>query len=136
MSEIEKQLCEAEREGAEIASLAEQKIGSLKEELAQLKKTSGKYCEDCHFLLRILYLAVGVGFGAVWFLVWLPWGKAEAWQDQLGLGLALAPLAFIEIDWRWELFKRDSAWVAWNDNDVYRRVAARWNGFLERKMMR
>jgi hypothetical protein len=136
LAEVEKQLHEAEQQGAEIASLAEQEIGRLKDELVQVKKTSGKYCTECHLLLRILYVAVGMGFGMIWFFVWFPWSTAEAWQDEVGVGLVLAPVTFIELDWRWELFKRDTAWVAWNDNDVYRRIAARWNGLLERKMMR
>ena len=124
LAEMRERLEEAERDGAEIAALAEREIARLKAGTQE----QGLFCLGCEWKRRAIAVLVGIMFLAVWFHASPPGDDAEL--TGLGIGWALSPLLAVIARWRWLLFKRKYAWEAWNDNDIYREIAARWNGFL------
>lgn len=140
LADIQTQLAEAEHDGAEIAALAEQTITDLRLEIAALKKKRGTqdgggFCRNCQRKREIIAVLIGVIFLAVWFRINPP-GEVDGGLTCLGISFALIPLFSIVVCWHWALFKRKYAWVSWKNNDIYRRISARWNGSLERVRMR
>ena len=134
LAEIHGQLADAERDGAEIAALAEETIRKLKGELARLQNTTNDYCKSCQRKREVIAALVGGVFLGVWFHINAP---GNDWDlTWLGIWLSVIPLLSVLMYWQVLLFCRKYAWVSWKDNDIYRRISARWNGSLERARMR
>ena len=138
LAEVQGRLHEAERDGAEIAALAERTIGNLRLENASLKAGTQEqvvFCLGCEWKRRAIAVLVGIFFLGMWFHAYPP-GDADAELTWLGISLAVSPLLIVFARWRWLLFKRKYAWEAWDDNDIYRAIAERWNGLLQGIRMR
>ncbi len=139
LADVQAQLCAAEQDGAEIAALAEQTISSLRVEIARLKKgetqEGGDLCRSCQRKREIIASLVGGVFLGVWFRMNPP-SEVDGGLTCLGIWFSVIPLLSVVVCWQLLLFRRKYSWVSWKDNDIYRRITARWNGSLERARMR
>ena len=133
-AELKKRLEESERDGAEIARRAQQIIEDLRLENSNSEKADD-LCYSCEIKRRCLALAAGGFFLPVWFHIYPP-DEANLEVSLLGFCVALSPLLAVFCYWHWLLFKRRYTWIAWNDNDIYRDIAQRWNGVLESARLR
>jgi hypothetical protein len=130
-------LDELRREFAAYRQNAETKIAQLTRNPGRQSAApnpGGIFCRGCEWKRRILALAAAWPIAVLWFLV-IERSDAEVWQHLLGVILAASPLVGVLLRWRWLLFRRKYSWVSRKDNDIYRAIAARWNGFLERISM-
>jgi hypothetical protein len=137
---LREEVARLERDGARLArafNQAKETIEKLQQQLAGQQggfQNAGKFCRGCEWKRRILALIAAWPIAAFWFSHY-PWSDAENWQRWFGVLLAAAPLLIVLARWRLLLFKRKYSWVTWRDNDIYRAVAEKWNGFLARLAM-
>jgi len=138
LAEVQKQLQQVERDGQEIAVRAEAIITELRRENAQLRQATQEanpLCRPCESKRRNIAVLVGIMILAVWFRIKVT-GHAVPELAGRGILVAMSPLIGVCVHWRWLLFKRKYTWVAWNDNDIYRSLARRWNEALETVRLR
>ena len=140
-----------EREFAAFRTKAEQaeqnhqaEATRLRRELYRMQMASGQvgiYCQACETKRRMLAVTATGLIGWAWFnhrdwFARIGLHDNGEWHGLHGVMLAAIPLLVILGRWRWLKFKRKTSWVSWRDNDVYRLIAAQWNGFLQRLVMK
>jgi hypothetical protein len=154
-SDLEGELAEArellgqrERQGAALADARdrlEQEFSAYRRqaerELARLRQAGrpapGNYCRACEWKRAALAVAAGFPIAKLWFshspLPAFEFASGDAWQkNAIGGALVASPLLGVLVRWWWLAFKRKYSWVSRRDNDIYRRMKARWNALLQR----
>lgn len=151
LSELRERLEQREAQGGQLAEAfddLQQEFAAYQQKaetkIAQLTRNAGRqsaapssggvFCRGCEWKRRILALIAAWPIAGLWFSHF-EWGDAETWQNMFGILLSASPLLGVLLRWRWLHFKRKYSWVSRKDNDIYRAIAARWNGFLERISM-
>jgi len=124
---------EAYRQNAE-AQIQKLRGQPAKQRQPAAPSTGGPMCRGCEWKRRILAVIAAWAIARVWFSH-LQWSRAEPWQNAVGVALSASLLLGVLLRWGYLLFKRKYSWVTWRDNDIYRAIAERWNGFLERLVM-
>lgn len=129
----------AQQEFADYRQKAEAEIEKLRRNPPRRQNVpsnaaGGAYCRGCEWKRRILAVIAAGPIAGVWFSHF-EWSSAEPLQNLFGILLSACPLLVVLLRWRWLLFKQKYSWVSRRDNDIYRAIAARWNGFLERLAM-
>jgi len=151
LAELQVRFDQRERDGEQLADA----LGNLQQEYAQYRRdaeaevgrlsrgsqrpcvtpgNSNLFCGSCERKRRILAVIAGLPIAYFWFRN-LDWSYALPWQNMCGIVLTLSPLLGVVLRWRWLHFKQKYSWVSRKDNDIYRAIAARWNGFLQRLSM-
>jgi hypothetical protein len=129
-------LTESERVRAELSRALknqERVADGLRAEIEAANDRMG-LCGACEVKRRILATVAGLPI-LVFVFQHSPWQESSL-QENLGkVLLAASPLLAVFIRWRWMLFKLRYSWVSLRDNDIYRAIAAKWNGFLRRLTM-
>jgi hypothetical protein len=133
------QLRQAEEDGAELATLYEAKVGDLAGEIARLRRgrTQGAHplCRGCEIQSWILGAIASLAFGTLWFHA-VPADDGDSGSTLFGLCFASLPLFAVLTYWQWVRFCLKYHWVSRTDNDIYRNLQTRWNGFLGRMRLR
>jgi len=130
-------LDELRREYAAYRQDAETKIAQLARNAVRQSAapiSGGMFCRGCEWKRRILAVLAGWLIAGLWFSNF-EWGRSDGGQNLFGILLSVSPLLGVLLRWRWLHFRRKYSWVSRRDNDIYRAIAARWNGILERLSM-
>jgi vacuolar-type H+-ATPase subunit I/STV1 len=100
---------------------------------AELKRMNDRFelCGRCEVKRRILGIIAGL---PILFFVFQhsPWQESSLQENLCKVLMGAGPLLAVFIRWRWMLFKLRYSWVSRRDNDIFRAIAAKWNGFLQR----
>jgi hypothetical protein len=100
---------------------------------AEIERMNDRFelCSRCEVKRRILAIIAGL---PILFFVFQhsPWQESSLQENLCKVLLGTGPLLAVFIRWRWLLFKIRYSWVSRRDNDIYRAIAAKWNGFLHR----
>lgn len=128
VAELEEQLEGARRDGDELADELRRKDAVI-EEYRKAERGRQRACRSCESKRRVIALLSGGAILAGWFYEYPAQKVTYTWTGY-GLLLASAPVVFLVCRWAVIQFKRRNHWVTWRDNDVFRAVASRWNGFL------
>jgi len=120
---------EAARLRQDFAKL-DKECDELAEAVTKLREV-GKFCRSCESKRRMIGLVFGADVMVVWCVAYPPF-EVSLKMTGYGILLGLTPLLCVFGRWRVHNFKRDVEWVSVTDNNLYRGIADRWNGFLER----
>lgn len=151
LAELQEHLEQRETQGGQLADALDElrrEFASYRQNaettIAQLTRNAGRqsaapssggvFCRGCEWKRRIFAVLAAWPIAGLWFSHF-EWGDSDPGQNFFGIVLAASPLLGVLLRWRWLHFKQKYSWVSRKDNDIYRAIAARWNGFLERISM-
>lgn len=149
--ELRDRLEQRETQGGQLAEALDdlqQEFASYRHDaetkIAQLTRNAGRqsaapnpggiFCRGCEWKRRIFAVLAAWPIAGLWFSSF-QWGYSDAGENLFGILLSASPLLGVLLRWRWLHFKRKYSWVSRRDNDIYRAIAERWNGILERLSM-